>query len=216
MRAFGFIVCMILLGFLGGAIYGRYFDSGPSVDRSASVSEASKKKLARKKARRKKTRRAGTARRKPREKQLTPAERAAAARKLNAGAKRFIAEIDAMGCALDPADPDLLMDGARYSMKYRLADGSQKTLEMSGTEYKAFGLEPAHELGLTALECANQGRSFKVDDKVVRVGETRNFTADQQGQPVKIRLDRILLVGPNASGNWVIHEISGRGVITRN
>ena len=205
MREFALFVGLVLAGAVAGISY-AYFSSGPLPSGPAAVSAAPEPAAKRK-------RRAARSKSRRKSPQITRAQRRATTRKLRAGAKQFFARLDSLGCSLDPANSDLIIDAARYSMTYSLVDGSQKTLQMSGVEYKAFGLQPSRELNLYELECTKQGRFYKVENSFVRVREQRSLAAKQDGRKVSLQLDRTILVGPNAAGVWVIHEIAGKGTI---
>ena len=207
MREFALIIGLMLAGAIAGITY-AYLSETPLPREPAAVAAAPEAAVKRKRA---------AARSKPGNKrpQVSRAQRRATVRRLRAGAERFFARLDSLGCSLDPANSDLIVDAARYSMSYRLLDGSRKTLEMSGAEYKAFGLQPSRELNLTELQCTTQGRFYKVENTFVRVREQRSLAAKQDGRTVSLQLDRTILVGPDAAGQWVIHEIAGKGTLRR-
>ncbi len=205
MREFALFVGLMLAGAVAGVSY-SYLSESSLPPASTAVADARDTAA-------KKSRSAAKSKRKKKRTQVSRAQRRATERKLRAGAERFFAQLDSFGCSLDPANSDVIVDGARYSMSYQLVDGSRKTLEMSGAEYKAFGLQPARELNLAQLECVTQGRFFKVESSFVRVREKRSLMAKQDGKKVSLQVDRTILVGPNAAGAWVIHEIAGKGVV---
>ncbi len=205
MREFALFIGLMLAGAIAGISY-AYLSPSPLPQEPAAVAKAPDSAAKRK-------RRAARSRSRKKRQQVSRAQRRATVRKLRAGAEQFFTRLDTLGCSLDPANSDLILDGARYSMSYRLVDGSQKTLEMSGAEYKAFGLQPSRELNLYELECTKQGRFYKVEKSFVRVHEQRSLAAKQDGKKVSIQLDRTILIGPDAAGVWVIHEIAGKGTI---
>jgi hypothetical protein len=207
MREFALFVGLVLAGAVAGISY-AYLSERPLASAPTAVAEAPEPAAKRKRS-------AAKSKRQKKRMQVTRAQRRATVRKLRAGAERFFARLDSLGCSLDPANSDLIVDAARYSMAYRLIDGSQKTLEMTGAEYKAFGLQPSRELNLYELECTTQGRFYKVVRSFVRVHEQRSLRAKQDGKKVSLQLDRTILVGPNAAGVWAIHEIAGTGKILR-
>ena len=198
MRVFFLIAAMMVLGFFGGLFYAHLvFVPSPLPVRTATEDGAS-----------------------PR----PPPKPAAAAiarahherqrrRRLQEAAEAFLSELDELGCALDPIDREYYSDTAKYSMRYELPDGSDRNLEMTGAQYKAFGVTPVDELNLSALDCDQSGRFFKIDKDSVRVLEHRKFDAIYDGQAVEIEQKRKLVMHQNEDGKWVIQELTGAAAI---
>lgn len=148
----------------------------------------------------------------------SPAASISQARQLEQRRKRmrhealsFFASLDESGCSLDPMDSELYADDSRYSMRYHMPDGSERVLEMTGADLKAFGLHSEAQLQLNVLECSSQGRYVDAGTEWVRVREQRVLSADRVGMPVQIRQTRSLIVKPGADGRWRIQEIIGTG-----
>ncbi|MGI9387668.1 MAG: hypothetical protein ACR2OX_09580 [Methyloligellaceae bacterium] len=197
MRTFWIVIGMMIVGFMAGLFYAYLPGSSEPSTIVVTVAEKPKKPD---------TKRAAAS-------ILRAQELRARRLSMRNSAEEFFANLEDDECDLDPANLELYADDARYSMRYRLPDGEEKSLELRGKEFKSFGIGTAKELSVSGLQCTTRGRFFQVEDDRVRVHEQRTLEAIYQGDSVEIHQKRTLVVGPNENGDWVIHEITGAGVI---
>ena len=199
MRAFAFVAIMMIIGFAGGIFYGEFFGPAPEVPQTVAVAGQADKKAG--------------AKRNPNAIAAAASLRYAEKREMRLSAQDFFSELDEYGCTLEPSALERFSDTARFSMEYRLPDGTDRKLEMSGADYKAFGMNPEAELGLDGVDCRRQGRIYQVENGAVRVHEERVLDARYRGQAVEIQQTRVLVVGPSEDGDWMIQELTGRARI---
>ena len=199
MRAFAFVAIMMIIGFAGGIFYGEFFSPAPEVPQTVAVAGQADKKA--------------EAKRNPNAIAAAASLRYAEKREMRLSAQDFFSELDEYGCTLEPSALERFSDTARFSMEYRLPDGTDRKLEMSGADYKAFGMNPEAELGLDGVDCRRQGRIYQVENGAVRVHEERVLDARYRGQAVEIQQTRVLVVGPSEDGDWMIQELTGRARI---
>ena len=134
-------------------------------------------------------------------------------RRMQAEAEAFLSELDEAGCTLDPAEYDRYADTGSYSMQFDLPDGSERTFEMTGAQFKGFAVDAAAELKLSNLDCDQSGRYFKVEKDRVRVLEKRRIEARLNGEIVEIQQKRNLILSQDDDGRWKIQEIKGAAVV---
>lgn len=130
-------------------------------------------------------------------------------RHMRAEAEAFLSELDEAGCTLDPAEYDRYADAGSYSMQFSLPDGSERTFEMTGAQFKGFAVDAAAELKLSNLDCDQSGRYFQIEKDTVRVLENRRIEARYNGQIVEIEQKRNLVLSQDDDGLWKIQEIKG-------
>ena len=199
MRAFAFVAITMIVGFAGGVFYGKIFGSPPQAPQTDAVAGQTDKKA--------------EAKRNPNAIAAAASRRYAEKREMRLFAQDFFSELDDYGCTLEPAALERFSDAARFSMEYRLPDGTDRKLEMSGADYKSFGMNPEAELGLDSVDCRRQGRIYQVGNGAVRVHEERILDAFYRGQTVEIRQTRVVVVGLSEDGDWMIQELTGRARI---
>lgn len=124
-------------------------------------------------------------------------------------AEAFLSELDEAGCTLDPAEYDRYADAGSYSMRFSLPDGSERTFEMTGEQFKGFAVDAAAELKLSNLDCDQTGRYFQIEKDTVRVLEDRRIEARFNGEVVEIKQKRNLVLSQDEDGRWKIQKIKG-------
>lgn len=130
-------------------------------------------------------------------------------RRMRSEAEAFLSELDEAGCTLDPAEYDRYADSGSYSMQFSLPDGSERTFEMTGAQFKGFAVDAAAELKLSNLDCDQSGRYFQIEKDTVRVLENRRIEARFNGKIVEIQQKRNLVLSQDDDGRWKIQEIKG-------
>ena len=200
MKKFLLISAMMVVGFMGGLFYAHLVE--PPVPSTAVVAVTEEPAPPKKAAS------------KPAAASISRVQKLRIQRQsMRNSAEQFFAGLDEEECDLDPSNLQLYADDARYTMRYRLPDGAERSFEMDAENFKSFGIDAARALALSRLECSSQGRFFQVEDGRVRVHEQRTLEAMYHGDSVEVRQERTLIIGPDNGGNWVIHEITGIGVI---
>ncbi|MCG8544346.1 MAG: hypothetical protein MJE12_09080 [Alphaproteobacteria bacterium] len=200
MKKIFLIAAMMVVGFMGGLFYAHLV--GPPVTSTAVVTVSEEPAKSEKVIS------------KPAAASISRVQKLRMQRKaMRHSAEQFFAGLDEGECNLDPANLQLYADDARYTMRYRLPDGEEKSFELDAASFKSFGIGAVRELALSGLECSSQGRFYQVEDGRVRVHEQRTLEAMYHGDTVEIRQERTLIIGPSNDGDWVIHEITGIGVI---
>jgi hypothetical protein len=117
-----------------------------------------------------------------------------------ARARTFFARFMEINHAFDPAVADFYADEARIVSVRKYPHGAERTLQMPGVEYKAL-LRSAMPLA-KARGGTNTYADLSYQQQGARVWirATRYSALKQYSSPYS------LLVGPNASGTWLIYE----------
>jgi ketosteroid isomerase-like protein len=102
--------------------------------------------------------------------------------------------------AFDPALANLYADDARIVSTRKYSNGTERTLEMQGTEYKAL-IRQAMPIAKARGDVSTYSDlSYQRDGTRVRIRATRYSILKQYSSPYT------LLVGPGAAGQWLIYE----------
>jgi hypothetical protein len=117
-----------------------------------------------------------------------------------ARARTFFARFVEISHAFDPAVADLYADEARIVSVRKYPHGAERTLQMPGVEYKAL-LRSAMPLAKARGDTNTYADiSYQRQGARVWVRATRYSALKQYSSPYS------LLVGPDASGTWLIYE----------
>jgi hypothetical protein len=117
-----------------------------------------------------------------------------------ARARTFFARFVEISHAFDPAVADFYADEARIVSVRKYPHGAERTLRMPGVEYKAL-LRSALPLAKARGDTNTYAYlSYQQQGARVWIRATRYSALKQYSSPYS------LLVGPNASGTWLIYE----------
>jgi hypothetical protein len=100
----------------------------------------------------------------------------------------------------DPAVADLFADEARIVSVRKYPNGLERKLEMKGAEYKALLREVMPLAKARGDISTYTDVSYQPDGAHMRIRATRYSTLKQYSSPYS------LLIGPDASGAWLIYE----------
>jgi hypothetical protein len=115
-------------------------------------------------------------------------------------AKRLFDRYVSLESAFDAGVADLYADSAFIKNTRRYPDGQARTMSMPALTYKTLirqGMSRAREMGDSSTY---SDVKMKLEGERVRIDATRYSNLKQYSSPLS------LLVGPDASGNWLIYE----------
>lgn len=115
-------------------------------------------------------------------------------------ARTFFARFVQISHAFDPAVADFYADEGRIVSVRRYADGMERKFEMNGAEYKPLIREAMPIAKARGDISTFTDISYQRDGTRVRIRATRYSALKQYSSPYS------LLVGPDASGQWLIYE----------
>jgi hypothetical protein len=117
-----------------------------------------------------------------------------------AHARAFFARLVEISHAFDPAVADFYADEARIVSVRKYPHGAERTLQMPGVDYKAL-LRSAMPLAKAQGDTNSYTDiSYQRQGARVWIRATRYSALKQYSSPYS------LLVGPDASGTWLIYE----------
>jgi hypothetical protein len=115
-------------------------------------------------------------------------------------ARTFFARFVEISHAFDPALTDLYADEGRIVSVRKYPDGTERKFEMKGAEYKSLIREAMPTAKARGDISTFTDVSYQRDGTRVRIRATRYSALKQYSSPYS------LLVGPDASGQWLIYE----------
>jgi ketosteroid isomerase-like protein len=115
-------------------------------------------------------------------------------------ASTLFTQFVALGRAFDPALADLYADEARIVSVRKYPNGTQRTLDMRGAEYKALIREVMPIAKARGDTNTYADLSYQHEGSRIRIHATRVSALKQYASPYA------LVVGPDASGRWLIYE----------
>jgi ketosteroid isomerase-like protein len=115
-------------------------------------------------------------------------------------ARTLFTQFVALGKAFDPALADLYADDARIMSVRKYPNGTQRTLDMRGAEYKALIREVMPIAKARGDTNTYADISYQREGSRIRIRATRVPALKQYASPYS------LVVGPDALGRWLIYE----------
>jgi hypothetical protein len=115
-------------------------------------------------------------------------------------ARAFFTQFTELGQAFDPALAGLYADEARIVSVRKYPNGTERTLELNGVEYKALIREVMPIAKARGDTNTYADVFYQREGSRVRIRATRSSALKQYASPFS------LVVGPDASGRWLIYE----------